>query len=220
MTLSVLVVDDDFRVARLHADIVAATTGFRVAAAVPTIGQALAHLGSEPVDLALVDLFLPDGSGLDLLRRLPCEAIMLSAAADSVTVRAALAAGAVGYLIKPFGSDALRERLTAFARYRAITDRAENLTQADLDTAIRTLHAQSQHRPKGHSQLTEQAIVAALAQAAEPLSASEIAERVGVSRATAQRYLAELVDGGRIVMGLRYGTTGRPEHRYGVPAQH
>lgn len=218
MTLSVLVVDDDFRVARLHADIVSDTAGFRVAAVVPTIGQALAHAGAEPVDLALVDLFLPDGSGLDLLRRLPCEAIMLSAAAESATIRSAVAAGAVGYLIKPFDQQVLRERLTAFARYRAITDRAETLSQADLDTAIRTLHAQPQHRPKGHSQLTEQAIIAALTDAGDSLSASEIAERVGVSRATAQRYLAELVDGGRVIMGLRYGTTGRPEHRYGVPA--
>lgn len=220
MTLSVLVVDDDFRVARLHADIVSATAGFAVAAVVPTIAQALAAQAQGPVDLALVDLFLPDGSGLDLLRRLHGEAIMLSAAAESATIRAALAAGAVGYLIKPFGQEALRERLTAYARYRAITDRTETLTQAELDTAVRTLHAQAQHRPKGHSQLTEQAIVTALTEAADALSASEIAERVGVSRATAQRYLAELVDGGRVVMGLRYGTTGRPEHRYGVPAAH
>ena len=51
---------------------------------------------------------------------------------------------------------------------------------------------------------------------AEPASAGEIAEAVGISRATAQRYLSGLVDEGTIAMQLRYGTTGRPEHRYSV----
>ncbi|HKP07007.1 MAG TPA: helix-turn-helix domain-containing protein, partial [Microbacterium sp.] len=38
--------------------------------------------------------------------------------------------------------------------------------------------------------------------------------RVGISRATAQRHLATLAARGQVEVRLRYGTTGRPEHRY------
>ncbi len=46
------------------------------------------------------------------------------------------------------------------------------------------------------------------------VSATEIAEKIGISRSTAQRYLAELVRQGKIELRLHYGATGRPEHRY------
>ena len=49
------------------------------------------------------------------------------------------------------------------------------------------------------------------------LSAADVAARVGVSRATAQRYLAALAADGLVTMKLSYGTTGRPEHRYSRP---
>ncbi|MYS45390.1 response regulator, partial [Streptomyces sp. SID5998] len=66
-------------------------------------GAALALLerAESPVDLALVDLYLPDRPGLELLRALPCDTFVLSAAAEGRTVRTALAAGALAYLIKP-----------------------------------------------------------------------------------------------------------------------
>jgi two-component system CitB family response regulator len=47
-----------------------------------------------------------------------------------------------------------------------------------------------------------------------PLSAQEIAERTGLSRQTAQRYLKLLERAGRATLALRYGDAGRPEHRY------
>jgi response regulator of citrate/malate metabolism len=48
----------------------------------------------------------------------------------------------------------------------------------------------------------------------DDLSAAEIAEHVGISRSTAQRYLAELARQGKIELHLHYGAAGRPEHRY------
>jgi two-component system CitB family response regulator len=48
------------------------------------------------------------------------------------------------------------------------------------------------------------------------VSAAEIAEEVGISRSTAQRYLAELARQGKIELRLHYGATGRPEHRYRI----
>ena len=56
----VLVVDDDFRVANMHAGIVNALPGFTVTATATTLAAARK---AEPVDLALLDVYLPDGSG-------------------------------------------------------------------------------------------------------------------------------------------------------------
>ena len=54
------------------------------------------------MDLALVDVYLPDGSGVDFVRELRCDSFILSAATEAETIRAAVAAGALSYLVKPF----------------------------------------------------------------------------------------------------------------------
>ena len=86
--LTVLVVDDDFRVANMHAGIVNALPGFTVTATANTIAGARK---AGAVDLALVDVYLPDGSGVDFIRELSCDSIVLSAATEAITIRAAVA---------------------------------------------------------------------------------------------------------------------------------
>ncbi len=50
--------------------------------------------------------------------------------------------------------------------------------------------------------------------ASSPIATAEVADQLGASRPTAQRYLAELLRKQLIDLDLTYGTTGRPEHRY------
>lgn len=218
MTLSVMVVDDDFHVAKLHAGYVEQAVGFAVVHVAASGANAIQYTGDGPdrrrVDLALVDLYLPDCSGLDLIPVLDCDVFVLTAATESKTVRSALSRGALAYLVKPFTQESLNQRLIAYARYRSIIDGSDTLDQSQIDQAVRTLYAETTRRPKGHSTVTERALAAAVLTAHEPVTAAEVAEKVGVSRATAQRYLAYLADSGRIHMQLRYGSTGRPEHRF------
>ncbi|MGW8376948.1 response regulator [Streptomyces sp. ODS28] len=212
--LTVLVVDDDFRVAGLHAARVDETPGFRTAATARSAAEALEAAAAEPVDLALVDLYLPDGPGTELVRQLPCDAVVVSAAAEGETVRRALSAGALGYLIKPFAPERLTGMLRGYARYRRLTG-AATLDQEALDEALAALRgAPRRARQAAAGSATRELVLAAVREAAGPLSSGEVAERTGVSRATAQRYLAGLVDGGLLRMRLRYGATGRPEQEY------
>lgn len=217
--LSVLIVDDDFRVAELHSGVVARTPGCAVAGRAHSAAEALRAVreAEVPVDLALVDLYLPDRSGLDLLGELPCDAFVLSAAAEGRTVRRALAAGALAYLIKPFTPDALGARLRGYARYRQLTD-VDSLGQEALDdalTALRGSEATGRRPPATAAQgVTRELVLGAVQAAAGPLSAGEVAALIGVSRATAQRYLADMVGRNLLRMRLRYGVAGRPEQEY------
>lgn len=210
--LTVLVVEDDFRVANMHAGIVDAMPGFTVSATVNTVAAARK---AGPVDLALVDVYLPDGSGIDLIRDLRCDSIVLSAATEADTIRAAIAAGALGYLVKPFAPTELAARLSGYARYRRILS-GNNLGPADIDAALDALRprlAPAQSLTVAPSP-TKDLVLQALAVASAPMSAAEVASQIGVSRATAQRYLAALATNDEVKVGLRYGTTGRPEQEF------
>jgi response regulator of citrate/malate metabolism len=213
--IDVLVVDDDFRVAQVHAGFVELVPGFRVAGRAHTAADARVRAGG--VDLVLLDVYLPDESGLSLLPDLAADVIMATAAADPESVRAAFSRGALNYLIKPFTAAELGERLRAYARYRERLARGGPLTQGDVDRAVRGLHPAPRGEPrvvKGQSPVTARLVSEALRRAAGPRSAAEVADDVGISRATAQRYLAGLAQAGRVLVTLRYGSTGRPEHQY------
>ncbi len=221
--IRVLVVDDDYHVAGIHAAYVERTEGFTV------VGQA--HTAAEARDMArllrpelvLMDIYLPDGNGLDIVRTLleqpePPDVIVISAARELDAVRAAMRLGAVHYLVKPFGYQALAERLSAYQRLRRHIDRLHLAPeQADVDEMFRLLRTPevATARPaKGHSASTLELVRQAVRVNDLDISAAEISEQVGISRATAQRYLNYLERQGLVTLQLRYGTTGRPEHRY------
>jgi response regulator of citrate/malate metabolism len=210
--LKVLVVEDDFRVANMHAAIIDALPGFTVSDIANTLAAARR---AESVDLALVDVYLPDGSGIDLVRELRCDSIVLSAATEADTIRAAMAAGALSYLVKPFAPTELAARLSGYARYRRILA-GNNLGQADVDAALDALRPRiaAQVSPAVSISPTKDLVLQALAGADGPMSAAEVAAAIGVSRATAQRYLAGLATSDEVKVGLRYGTTGRPEQEF------
>ena len=209
--IRVLVVDDDFRVAGLHRDAVSARAGFVALEPARTIGEARAAIAAHAPDLVLADVYLPDGDGIDLVRSLEIDAFVLSAATDAATVRRAFAAGALAYLVKPFDTRVLAERLERYARYRNLLTSARPLSQDDIDRAASLMRGEREGPSLARS-ATEQTVLAALA--GDEASATEVAERIGVSRATAQRHLTALAERGLVQVSLRYGSTGRPEHRF------
>ncbi|MEV0840840.1 response regulator [Actinocatenispora sera] len=213
--LKVLVVEDDFRVAEVHVAFTEQLDGFTVVGTARTVAEGRRLIAETGPDLLLLDRYLPDASGLTLLHDVPVDTIMLTAAGDAETVRAAYALGALNYLVKPFTAEQLADRLRGYARYRATLAAAGPLSQADIDRAVRLLHEGDRTAaPKGHSPVTARLVADALQAATEPRSAAAVAAELGIARATAQRYLASLAESGRATMTLRYGTTGRPEHLY------
>lgn len=226
---TVLVVDDDFRVASVHVGFVEAVPGFRVVGQAGSAAEALRQARELRPDLVLMDVYLPDGDGLDVVRQLLADpdpstgsgtgpaVIVISAANDLATVRRAVQLGALHYLVKPFGFAELAERLTAFRqaqeRIAALGDAA---TQDDVNRLFDLLRPAPASVPDEGRRLapTLQAVLDAVTARRTDASAQEIATDIGISRTTAQRALTQLEQSGLVRLELRYGSTGRPEHRY------
>jgi response regulator of citrate/malate metabolism len=223
--LTVLIVDDDFRVASVHEGFVERVPGFRVVGKAYTAAEALEQARLTRPDVVLMDVYLPDGDGLQVIRQLLEEpdapiVLVVSAATEVATVRRAVQLGAVHYLVKPFGFAALAERLTAIRNAQAhFDDWPEEPTQEDISRIYDLLRPERTGAGAGRPEDSRLAptlrlVYGAIASSRRSLSASEIAATVGISRATAQRYLAQLEQSRLIKLELRYGATGRPEHRY------
>jgi response regulator of citrate/malate metabolism len=216
--IDVLVVDDDFMVARIHTGFVERVAGFRVVGTASTGTEALAAVHTLRPDLVLLDLYLPDLSGLEVVNRMrsagaDCDVLAITAAREAETVRRAVRRGVVDYLLKPFGFDDLRERLERYAARRGAGP--ETVTsQADVDRVLARGEAGRVVLPKGLSPETADLVAAAVRGADATLSAAECAELVGISRVSARRYLEHFCGTGRAEVSLRYGSTGRPERRY------
>lgn len=209
----VLVIDDDFRVAGLHRDIVQAHGGFVALEPVRSLRDADVAVRADRPDLLLVDGYLPDGDGVAFVRSTDIDAFVLSAATDAPSIRRALRAGALGYLAKPFEARALADLLDRYLRFRNLLAGDAALEQSTLDRALGILHAGGEGPSLARS-ATEQLILEAMATG--ECSAAELAGQVGISRATAQRHLSTLATRGLVDVRLRYGAAGRPEHRYAL----
>lgn len=223
-TLSTLIVDDDYRVAAVHEAFVERVPGFRVVGKAHTAAEALELAHTLRPDVVLMDIYLPDGDGLQVVRALldtpaPPTVMVVSAATDVEVVRLAVQLGAAQYLVKPFAFAALAERLTAIRQAHAhLAMWPLEATQADVSRLFDLLRpAGSDGRSdRDHLAPTLRLVYGAIAASDRSVSASEVAEAVGISRATAQRYLTQLEQSRVVKLELRYGSTGRPEHRYSI----
>jgi len=142
MTLRVLVVEDDREIRALMQSSLT-VEGFTVQTAV-SLSEAAALLHNAPPDVVLLDLGLPDGDGLELVRQirqsLSLPIIIISARHQEAQKILALDAGADDYLVKPFSVGELLARMRVALRHRgtalaaAVTQHTLDDLHVDLDT--------------------------------------------------------------------------------------
>lgn len=217
-----LLVDDDALTLELHRDYLARLDGFTVAGECTGARAALTALldqtGPAAFDLVLLDVTMPDGSGLDVLRALRArsatvDVIAVTAVRDADTVRQMAALGVFHYLVKPFSFAVFQERMAQYLAHRAqAAATTGQATQAEIDALLgRATGAVAV--PKGLSAPSLERVTAEL-RAHGPMSAREAAERLGLSRVAVRRYLEYLVESGVAARAARYGSRGRPETEY------
>ena len=230
-----LIIDDDVAVAGIHHGFLLARGGFDVVGTAHTGQQGLDLAAELQPELVLLDIHLPDMSGLEVLQALrnrprqPVDVLVITASRELETVRSAMAGGVLHYLVKPFTSQALNERLDG---YVALRDELAGASAGPLDqeridrlVAPRALPEAPEmseavaggpaaRLPKGLSRPTLDAVIEALQASPEDVSAAGLAQGLGLSRVSARRYLEYLVVTGSARLTPRYGAAGRPENRY------
>ncbi len=216
-----LVVDDDFMAVQVHGELIARVPGFTVVGEARSGRQALAKVDELRPDLVILDIYLPDMSGVEVMRRMratsavTADVIAITSAKDVDILRSAMSLGVVHYIVKPFTFRVLRERLESYAAATSRLETMERPGQRDIDRLYGLLRTNTEHAlPKGISAPTLELVADIVRDSTEGVTSAGVADRAGFSPGVARRYLRHLVDAGTVTFTLRYGATGRPEHIY------
>ena len=193
----VLLVEDDEHTRDWLASLVTREPGLQVAGLCGSVAEAMAWLAHHAADFALVDLGLPDGSGLAVIREIvvrhpACEVLVLSIFGDEANVLAAIAAGAGGYLLKDsdlghFGEhlDCLRTGGSPLSPLIARTLMQLHRTPVASQAARRTATAAA---------LVSDRELEVLTLVAKGFSYAEVAASLGISTNTVRTHIRHLYE--------------------------
>lgn len=220
--IRVLLVDDDALTLELHRSYIERLDGFEVTGECTGARAAITALvdRGDDFDLVLLDITMPDGTGVDVLRRVRArgarvDVVAITGVRDAEVVRTMVGLGVAQYLVKPFTFATFRERMEQYREFRRRAEQAAGAaTQSEIDALLGALRpATSVALPKGLSSATLERVTQDVRENG-PVSAGEAAQRLGISRVSARRYLEHLAAVGRVARSPRYGTPGRPESEY------
>ncbi len=211
----VIIVDDDPMVSYINRGLVEKDGSFSVTGEFRGAQEALAFLYRQPAELLILDLNLSGYDGLDLLRdirakRMPVDAIAITAANDAETVGAAFRLGVIDYLIKPFSGARFQTALDRYKRYITAADGLCDLSQRSLDEVLRPQYAFDAAQRGGRDQTLNLIMEKLTEQGEAGTSVEELARHAGISRVTVRQYMGRLVESGRVLTDVNYNTGGRP----------
>lgn len=189
--IGVFLVDDHEIVRRGLVDLVGSQPDLEVVGEAATVRQARGRIEATAPSVAVLDVRLPDGSGVDLCRdirsRLPqVHCLMLTAYDDDSAVSAAVLAGASGYILKDVGGSRLVDAIRAVAGGRSLMDPALVRRAA---TRIRQ-RADDDDPRLGSLGLRERQILRLIA---DGLTNRQIGERLGIAEKTVKNYVSSLL---------------------------
>lgn len=226
--ITVVIVEDDENAVNIYKQFTNQLDQFTVIATASTGKQALNILHAAQPDLILLDIFLPDMNGIDLLREIRREyrgidVILITAANDTETVSEAIRGGAFGYLIKPIIIDKLLATLNQYDMMRRQLHNSNLVNQDKVDTLFRTISnsntandVQINSLPKGIDKHTLKMVRSKIQNVNGSLNADELGQLVGISYSTMRRYLEYLVSCDEMEVEVLYGSIGRPERKYKI----
>ena len=218
--IRIIVVEDDPMVAQLNAAFLSRMEGFEVRGIFSNGREALEFLRQEPVELAVMDVYMPVCGGVELLRQMrgtgiQTAVIMITAATEMKVVDEALRLGIEDYIIKPFSYDRLRDSVLRFRDKTSLVQRSVKADQAVVDRLLGNQPAKTKAMPKGLNAQTLGSIRSLLEQNRESDHTCEsISAASGLSKVTVRHYLNYLIDTGVLTSSVDYETGGRPRQLY------
>lgn len=219
--ITVFIVEDDPMVLDVNKGFLGKMTGFALVGEAVSGKEALSKIKEIKPDLVLLDMYLPDISGLDLLvelrsERVPCDIIMITAARDAVTIKEVVRLGAVDYIVKPFRFGRFQQALENYHQMVKKIKGLEQLKQEDIDEWLVGIEGEEEELPKGINELTMKQIMLALMSHEGPVTAEQLAKNVGMARVTVRKYLDFLAHKEKARIEMRYGSVGRPTNYYSI----
>ncbi len=219
--INVIISEDDFRVAAIHEQFLKKIEDVCVIGKALNGEQTLAFLKNNRVDLIILDIFMPDQLGTEILNEIRnnyehIDVIIISAAFEKNYVEAAIRQGVLDYIIKPVTMERFRQSIENYKRKHQLFSSNE-LNQELIDKYFgfkNDSNDSNRELPKGIDPLTLQKVKGILKIFPNGVSAEEMGEKMGASRPTARRYLEYLTSIGEGSAELEYGIVGRPERKY------
>lgn len=221
--IEILIIEDDKRISDIHRRFIEKLEGFQVIGAALTGDEAKDWIISFKPDLILLDVYLPDTLGTDLLAFIQANSpdsdiIFITAAAEAEIVKKAFRSGVADYILKPLTYEKFKESLLAYKAKRDILT-GEGHVQEEMIKSLWNNNVSSSLQteavpPKGIDPMTKEKVVKHFKHVKDGITAESLGLLVGVSRSTARRYLEYLVSERIVYAELIYGTVGRPERRY------
>lgn len=221
--IRVIVVEDDPMVAQLNAQYLSQLPQLKVEGVFSNGRDALDFLNCHSIELAIVDVYMPMFSGLELLRSIrgsgiQTAVIMVTAATEMNVVEEALLLGIEDYIIKPFAFPRLQESVQRYLSKVTLVKSNTKANQAVIDQllsndtpteqAVRVLR-------KGLNAKTLQAIEQLLRNDLQGAHTCEsISSASGLSKVTVRNYLNYLIEIGQLDSSIDYETGGRPRILY------
>ncbi|MGX2958631.1 response regulator [Peribacillus sp. JNUCC 23] len=221
--ITVVIAEDDFRVADIHEKFLNKFAEIDVIGKALNAKQTIQMLEQNTPDLLLLDVYLPDQLGSDLLpvirQKYPrVDIIMITAAIDKEILEHALRYGVEYYLVKPVKMERFYQTIEEYLSKSQLLQSKSDLDQDFVDLIFQKNFPAKENKgsllPKGIDEITLSKVRTVLEKGDTSLSAEQVSVQIGASRTTARRYLEYLISIQKCKAEVVYGVVGRPERRY------
>ncbi|MBU0905266.1 MAG: response regulator [Firmicutes bacterium] len=221
--IEILIVEDDLRIADIHRRFIDRIEGFEVVGSAHTGVDAKDWISALKPDLILLDVYLPDMMGTELLSYIHRESpdsdiIFITAASEVHVVKQAFRGGVFDYILKPLTFDRFRESLFSYKEKRITLSTSGQLEEESIhllwNQQKNVLPSENIFTPKGIDPKTMEKVLFHLSEQTSGITAEKFGVISGLSRSSSRRYLEYLVSENQASAELIYGTIGRPERRY------
>ncbi|MGE7764954.1 response regulator [Peribacillus sp. NPDC096540] len=224
LKIRAVIAEDDFRVADIHEKFLKNFEEIEVVGKAVSAKKTLRILEQKSPDLLLLDVYMPDQLGTDLLpnirQKFPnVDIIMITAATEKEQLEKALHYGVENYLIKPVEMKRFNQVIVEYLKKAHLMQSKQDIDQDFVDLILKKGPSTPKINdgpalPKGVDEITLSKVMDVLEISDIGLSAEQVSSQIGASRTTARRYLEYLISVKKCKAEVIYGVVGRPERRY------
>lgn len=218
--IQVAIIEDEPLIAKFHQKYIEKIKGFGCVGAVKTIEEGILLAKQSNVDLILLDVYLQQKNGLDLLRQIRSEeinvdVILITSANDQQSLQTGYRYGVVDYLLKPFTFQRFEESLLRYKQ--AVKMTKGNVEQAEVDRLFHPRESSAfspDMLPKGITKETCRNIYSVMNKYENWLSAADLSSYTSISHVSLRKYLRFFEEQKWIEKNVIYHSSGRPLQQY------